>query len=508
MKNAVVVFLSCVLFGLACTPQMPRKVVDLQAEAPVFPAYESGTQIPCNIAPLNFTLPDTVSRVYAEVYSSSGHYIIKGGRSVSFSQRSWKTLTERARQGSLDTLTVKLVVHGQSHAWYAYPEIRWVLRPEPIDPYLTYRLVQPTANAYNVLEIRERCLENFSERVLVSNRLMNGNCFNCHTYHGGDANRMIIHLRKPSEGSLLFYDGYTQKVRLPAVDKALADMPDSLRMPLNFIYAAWHPKGDYIAFCTNIMGLSGYTAHRQYVDLLDSASNIILYHPQSNSISLPPALWTAGYEETWPTWSPDGKWLYFCRTPKPGHDTVMRYPEVGERVQHIFFDLCRVGFDAVTGRFSDTVQVVLKSAPGKSYSIPRVHPDGKYLLVCRGLFNSVPYHALGDLELVDLEKNRAGNEADILNSLECESWHEWSSNGFWVVFGSKRQDGHYALPYIAFFDGEKFGKPFVLPQRKGSFYQTNLRAYNLPTFTHNASKLNPRRAAQAKEAPVMEIGLR
>ena len=504
------IFLVCSVGFLSCSPP-PQKTVLRNEEAPIFPNYQDGTEIPYNIAPLNFTLPDTVKRVYVQIKTSSVQKTITSKRQFFFNRKCWKELTAVAAQGRNDTIVLTITVYGKSKQYSTYPEIRWIVCPEPIDPYLTYRLVQPTANAYKELEIRERCLENFNEKILVSNRLMNGNCFNCHTYHQGDANRMMMHLRNPSEGSLFFFDGETQKVRLPAVEQALVSLPDSLRMPLRFIYAAWHPESEYIAFSTNIIGLSGYTAHRQYVDLLDSASNIILYHPQMNTILLSPVLWTADYEETWPTWSPDGKWLYFCRTPKMSPDTVQRYSEYGERVQHIFFDLCRVAFDATIGRFSDTVQTILKSAPGKSYSIPRVHPDGNHLLVCRGLFNSVPYHALADMELVDLQNIKdetTDNAADILNSPECESWHEWSSNGSWVVYGSKRQDGLYALPYFAHFDGKNFGKPFVLPQGRGNYYQTNLRAFNLPTFTRNQSALTPKKAAQAKNAPVWEIEVR
>ncbi|MCM1555869.1 MAG: hypothetical protein NC048_10320 [Bacteroides sp.] len=478
--------------------------------APLFPHYDDGIRIPCNIAPLNFVLPDTVRNALVKVSSSSARKTFRIRQKMAFPLKFWHELTLAARQGKTDTIRISMAVRGSSKTYFRYPVLHWIVCPDTIDPYLTYRLVQPTAGAYNVIELRERCLQDFDEKVLMNNQLMDGNCFNCHTYDCGEADRMMIHLRKPSEGSLFFDRGELQKVRLPEAEKVLAHLPDSLRMPLNFVYAAWHPDGKYIAFCTNILGISGYAAHRQYMNLLDSASNILLYDPQERSVSLPDALWTAAHEETWPTWSPDGKWLYFCRTPKVSPDTVARYPEWGERVQHIWFDLCRVAFDAGSGTFSDTVQTVLASRPGQSFSVPRVHPDGRHLLLCRSLYNSVPYQSEGDLLLLDLQNltpdaESGANPAETLNSPESESWHEWSANGRWVVFGSKRQDGHYTLPYIAHFDGKEFGKPFVLPQKSARFYQTNLRSFNLPTFTRNASTLTPQKAAAAKRSPALGI---
>lgn len=490
---------------------VPENTVRTTESAPVFPPYVDGIHIPGNIAPLNFVLPDSVQRAFVEVSSACVKRTFKIRQEMAFPLSFWKEAVSAVQNGKPDTLRLRIILRGKSDRYIQFPEIRWIVCPDTIDPYLSYRLVQPTAGAYNVLELRERSLEDFRERVLISNKKMDNNCFNCHTYQNGQAERMMVHLRKPSEGSLYFREGQVHKVKLPVAESALRHLPDSLRMPLNFVYAAWHPFGDYIAFCTNILGISGYSAHKQYVNLFDSASNILLYRPSTtmdgrNEVSLPKALWTSEYEETWPAWSPDGKWLYFCRTDKSDKNLTQRYPSWNERVMHIYFDFCRIAFNPQTGRFADTVQVLLKSDTGQSYSVPRVHPDGKHILLCRGLFNSVPYHSSGNLLLIHIDSLfQKENPAEILNSEECESWHEWSANGRWVVFSSKRQDGHYATPHIAFFNGKSFEKPFVLPQRSCRFYQTNLRSFNLPTFTRNSSSLSPEKAAMGKRSPALDI---
>lgn len=502
-------FLFVCVFSVCCTPRWPENAVQSPDAAPVFPLYADGIHIPCNMAPLNFVLPDSVRKTFVEIGSSCAKSRLRTRQEVSFPERFWRKATSAARNGRTDTLRMTITTRGASGRYVRYPEIRWIVSPDTIDPYLAYRLVQPTAGAYNTLELRQRCLENFDEKVLMSNKATGNNCFNCHTYRNGEANQMMIHLRKPSEGSLYFHNGEIRKVVLPSAEDALKHWPDSLRMPLHFVYAAWHPQGDYIAFCTNILGLSGYTAHKQYVNLFDSASNILLYRPGKRSATLPPALWTTSHEETWPAWSPDGKWLYFCRAARSDEELTRRYPQWGERVLHTHFDLCRIAFDPATGLFADTVQLLLKSDTAESYSVPRVHPDGRHLLLCRGSFNSVPYHSAGNLQLIDLENlDEKENPAEILNSDECESWHEWSANGRWVVFSSKRHDGHYAAPFIAYFNGKTFEKPFVLPQRSCRFYQTNLRSFNLPVFTRDASALTPEKAASGKQSPALEIEVR
>lgn len=519
-SNGALLFYLC-LCTVCCTPEVPSEktetILKSGQPAPIFPDYADNIHIPCNIAPLNFVLPDSVRQAWVEISSSDFKKTIKTRQKVAFPVKLWKKLTARAAHGQTDTVQLRIFLRGKTGAIVQYAPIHWIVCSDSIDAYLSYRLVQPTAGAYHVLELRQRCLENFDEQVLISNRAMNQNCFNCHTYQDGWAEKMLVHLRKPSEGSLLFLNGKTLKIRLPDEGTALRHLPDSLRMPLNLVYAAWHPRQNYVALSTNILGLSGYTAHRQYVNLFDSASNILLYHlpdgqtaqEEAGFITLPAALWTSAYEETWPAWSPDGKWLYFCRAPKSSRELVNRYPSWGERVMHTYFDLCRIAFDPKTGLFADTVQVLLKADTTKSYSVPRVHPDGKHVLLCCGLFNSVPYHSSGNLLLIEPDRLQTDtNPAQILNSQECESWHEWSANGRWVVFSSKRQDGIYATPYIAYFNGRNFERPFVLPQKSCRFYQTNLRSFNLPTFTRNASPVTPQKAASGRQAPALEIGIR
>ena len=71
----------------------------------------------------------------------------------------------------------------------------------------------------------------------------------------------------------------------------------------------------------------------------------------------------------------------------------------------------------------------------------------------------------------------------ILNSDKAESYHCWSSNGRWVVFGSRRLDGRYTRLYFSHFDGKgQFTKPFLLPQKHPKDNILRMKSYNIPEF--------------------------
>ena len=367
--------------------------------APLCPDYGDGLMIPCNIAPLNFCLPDSFKRFWVEASTETSAQCFRAGKKgFRFPMKFWQKLLREAHQTG-SPIRLDISARTQSGRTYTFPPVYWRVA-DSIDPYFTYRSVQPISAQNHTILLCERSLESFSEKILASNALMENNCFNCHTYHNRNADYMTLHLRKPSEGTLVWQDNLLQKIVPPSnreLDATLQSLPDSLQMPLTLTYADWHPCGKWIAFSSNMVGVDGIDAHKSFVNILDSASNIILYEPLTNRIVLDSNLWTQAFEETWPAWSPNGEWLYFCRTAKVSADTVTRYPDPIERVRHIFFDLVRIKFLPEEGRFSGPVETILRGGAGHSYAIPQISPDGKFLLCCASLFNSVPYQSQGDL---------------------------------------------------------------------------------------------------------------
>ena len=180
---------------------------------------------------------------------------------------------------------------------------------------------------------------------------------------------------------------------------------------------------------------------------------------------------------SFPTFSPDGKSLYFC--------SAKAVSPMPQRYKEVHYDLCRIDFDAVNGTFGTKVDTVYNaSKDSMSVSFPRVSPDGKYLVFTRHQYGNFSiWHKDADLYIVNLMTGEAAPMTDI-NSNDVDSYHSWSSNSKWMVFSSRRIDGLYTRPFFTYIDKEgKAHKPFMLPQKNPKkFYQDFVYSYNIPEF--------------------------
>ena len=92
--------------------------------------------------------------------------------------------------------------------------------------------------------------------------------------------------------------------------------------------------------------------------------------------------------------------------------------------------------------------------------------------------------------------DRSIRRLDELNSPEVESYHSWSSNGKWVIFSTRREDGAYTRLYISHLeDNGTFSKPFALPQRDPDFNTEFLYSYNIPEFMKEPVRISPKQFA-------------
>jgi dipeptidyl aminopeptidase/acylaminoacyl peptidase len=230
------------------------------------------------------------------------------------------------------------------------------------------------------------------------------------------------------------------------------------------------------------------------IEVFDLFSSLVIYDTEKNEMFPCSGNDTVKYMETFPCWSPDGNWLYYCRTHQVKPDSDYK---------GVKYDLVRKSFDQVSGLFGNSEVVFNALTVNKSVSFPSISPDGKYLVFTLHDYGTFSiWHREADLYLLNLQNGKV--DSMTINSNETESYHSWSSNGKWLVFSSKRGDGLTARPYFAFFgSADSVGKPFVLPQKDPTLYRRLEKTFNRPEFITGEIKVGPRDfAAASKQEPL------
>lgn len=455
-----------------CSVEVPATFGQLEKTATIYPDYRDIT-VPCNIAPLNFRIREEGEEFITRITGNNGENITVAGEKMQIPLWQWKALTERNKNSRCQ---VEIFVRLQNQ-WFRYKPFGITVAPEPIDEYLSYRLIEPSYVTYEVITINQRNLTNFDESEIYNNSLlsveMSSHCINCHSYQNYDPHNMQIHSRQAYGGTLVISDGKMKKVDMKT-DKTVS----------GGVYPAWHPTRKLIAYSVNNTSQSFHTKDLQKVEVQDSHSDLILYDLERNSVT--PIVNDTNDLEVFPAWSPDGTMLYYVcahfdfQTDNKEQELLRHYKEVK-------YDLYRIPFDTLSYVFGQPETVFQASAIGKSATLPRVSPNGRYLLFTLGDFGVFHiWHKSSDLHLIDLKTGKE-RKVEQINSPDVESYHSWSSNGRWIIFSSRRDDGAYTRPYIAYFDSAGIArKPFILPQEDPDFYPQFYKSFNIPEFMKEA----------------------
>ena len=340
-----------------------------------------------------------------------------------------------------------------------YREFPVYVSHDEIDPFVAYRLIEPGYESWHDIAICQRELSSWKERDIVTNRVNDLGCVNCHTFQNGDPDRMFFHARGKGGGTVFVGGEGVSKVNFAEIGPQRQGT-----------YPAPHPSGRYVAFSSNTTRQSFTIGSTQPIEVYDTESDIILYDIQTGAATLPEQLSGPGQMETFPAWNSEGDRLYYCAA-----DSISN---VSRNRGKVHYRLMSIAFE--DGAFVGEPQTVWED-PQASASFPRV--NGKWLLFTRSGYGTFPiWHKEADLWLMDLESGEC-RPAEELNSEDTESYHSWSSNGRWLVFSSRRGDGRYTRLYFSHFDGEGlFSKPFLLPQRRPELNALRLKSYNIPEF--------------------------
>ncbi len=460
VQKILIIFIYLVL-ACCCKRNLPDMEIPGNECLPSILPDISEVTIPWNIAPLNFIIKEKGSSFNIRITGSADDsFSVKSSDGeVRFPLKNWKKLLSANRGGKV---FVEVSAHITKGEIIRFKPITLYIAEEEIDPFLVYRMLYPGYEAWLDMKIVQRSTEGFSVRSVLENQLLDNNCINCHSFVKNDPSKMLLHVRGSVSGTYFTENGNVVRRSLKTEN-----------MPANVVYPSWHPSGQYVAFSSNKTVQAFHSRHEKNIEVFDLFSSLVLYDTEKNEIMICNQADTASYMETFPCWSPDGKYLYYCRTPQVAE---------GFDFRQVNYDLVRIPFNQNERTFGKVELLFEASTKGKSVSFPAVSPDGRsvvFTLHDYGTFSI--WHREADLYVLDLENSRIFKMP--VNSDESDSWHSWSSNGKWMVFSSKRDDGLSARPYICYFYSvDSIGKPFVLPQKDPGLYGNMKKTFNRPEF--------------------------
>ena len=477
------------LFLSSCAnhPDVPSSSKEAKCLPAIFPDYCNVT-VPCNIAPLNFMLPiDEYEECVARLTTPDGQQQTYGrGVKVQIPEQEWRAMLDASKGKS-----IKVEVWGQQKGeWLAFNPFEIRIAEEPIDEYISYRLIEPSYVAWTFMEIAQRNLTTFEETQIFNNEItMNNNkigqCINCHSYQNYKTDNMLFHVRLANSGTVLVNDGKISRVNLKR-DYTIS----------SGVYPSWHPTAKLIAFSTNKTRQGFHTLNPNRLEVYDLESDLILYDVETDSVQVVSN--DSTLLEVYPTWSPDGKYLYYCKSvPLPEE---MRDKDIRTTYPKVQYNLYRRSFDVATHGFGDEELVYDAASNDKSVTLPRVSPDGHYLLFAIGQYGCFHIrHNDGDIVCMPLNQDSIATHADNPSFLDMtnvnsegrpDSYPSWSSNGHWIMVASRREDGNYCRVYFSYFNNGKAEKAFMLPQEDPEHNTFLLKSYNRPEFMVEPVKIS------------------
>ena len=328
--------------------------------------------------------------------------------------------------------------------WTRFKPFSIYVSPDSIDPYISYRLIAPSFISYESLTINQRCLENYDESVIYDNILC-----------GFEKDGQCInchHYQQYNPQRMQFHARQNLGGTVIAYDGKLkkVNMRNDSILSAG-VYPAWHPWLNLIVYATDKTMQNFHVTDPNKVEVYDEESDIIAYDVETDEVT---NLENSNTEfEVFPAWAPDGKTLYYCSAHFERKDTTVK----------------------------------------------------KNVEVHYGYFHI--WHHDADLWMLDLSKeNATARPLTEANSADTESYHAWSSNGRWVIFSSRRDDGVFTRPFIAHIDQNgRASKAFELPSEDPDYHRQFMRSYNIPEFMKGPVTITPQTFADVLKGEAVNV---
>jgi hypothetical protein len=471
-KKITFIIIVCILLamGIVTGILFNRKItIDQFTSVNRFPEIHPDYQaivIPPNIAPLNFIVKEPGTRYFTKIYSVNGKAIEVESRTavISIPEKLWRQLLD-SNLG--EKLKMDLFVRDENNNWNRFKTMTNHIAEEEIDPYLLYRKIHPFHNTWCDMGLYQRNLQNYNESPVLKNDRYRYGCAHCHAFNNNN----------PEQISIVIRSGEYQSGQL------MVEGDDVYKIKGKLSFTAWHPSGRLLACSVNKPPLILHANRNEMRDIVDVDSWIGYFFLNSKDIQTIPQLSREDFLENYPTWSPDGKYLYFTCEKKPWTDQNVFPPD---HFNYVKYDLMRISYDIEKDQWGKSETVLSSRQTGLSINQPRVSPDGNWITFPMCEYSCWPaYHPNSDLYILDLKKTERTGRPEYrkmeINSDECESWHTWSSNSRWIVFSSKRNNPLFNRLHITYIDENgKVSKPFVIPQKDPVFYDSYLHTYTIP----------------------------
>ena len=460
----------------SCCPEPGTDCAEVAREPNVSPD-SFGTVIPPNIAPLNFRVLEPGQRYVVKIRSDHGRSIrlASGTGVIHIPAGPWKAMLS-ANKGS--KVACDVYVMDKDRRWLRFQTLSNSIAQQAIDDTLVYRLMRPVYSEWNQIGIYQRRLATYEQSLVMDGRSFDNGCLNCHSFAANEPNLLTIGLRSQAHGdaTLLVRNGNVTKIGA------------------KWGYTAWHPSGRLAVYSINKVRQFYHAGGAETRDVVDLDSALACYDAGNRKVVCPPPLAEKDRLETYPAWSPDGRYLYYCSAPILWKDRNTVPPENYDQVR---YDLRRISYDVDKDEWGPVETVLSAEQTGLSILLPRVSPNGRSLLFCMCRYGCFPvYQPSSDLYMMDLSTGRYVRLA--INSEYSESWHSWSSNGHWIAFSSKRQGGFFTRTYLSYVDDDGAAcKPFVLPQRDPTVYDRQLETYSVPELVKGPLRIRQSLLARA-----------